>query len=213
MNDSNKNYIRNLYAKFEKETFIKEMELYAAEHRVPIIETDGVELLKQLVRLHRPKHILEIGTAIGYSTIQMALANKQTHITSVELDETRYLEANQNVNKANLSDRIQLILDDANEYLNNIKENEFDFVFIDAAKGQYINYVKKISPFLRSGSLLVIDNVLFKGYVSKEVQDDRKRLVKLGEKIDRFNHWLIEHPEYDTTIMETGDGVAIALKR
>ncbi|WP_279402048.1 O-methyltransferase [Piscibacillus salipiscarius] len=68
-------------------------------------------------------------------------------------------------------------------------------------------------PFLKTGSLIVIDNVLFKGYVSKEVQDDRKRLMKLGEKIDRFNQWLIKHPELDTTVVETGDGVAIALKR
>ncbi|TFB24888.1 O-methyltransferase [Filobacillus milosensis] len=187
------------------------MEKYAQEHHIPIMEKDGIELLKQLIRLHQPKQILEVGTAIGYSAIQMALTLPNLHITSIEKDENRYNEAIKNVDEAGLSQRIKLVLADASDYLEELDES-YDFVFIDAAKGQYQRYFEQIHPCLVTGGLMVIDNVLFKGYVSKEVQD-KDRLVKLGEKINRFNKWLIQHQEYDTTILETGDGVALALKR
>lgn len=213
MTNTNKDYITRLYQNINQLPIIQEMEDYATEHSVPIMEVDGIELLKQLIRIHKPDHVLEIGTAIGYSAIQMALTQPNLKVTSIEIDEKRHQLALHNVHKANMFEQIHLVLEDASLFLDKIEINDYDFVFIDAAKGQYKNYVEKITPYLKSGSIIVIDNVLFKGYVSKEVHDDRKRLMKLGEKIDRFNRWLMDHPQYDTSFVETGDGVAIAVKR
>ncbi|GEL77503.1 O-methyltransferase [Tenuibacillus multivorans] len=209
MTDQTKEYIRRLYQ--ENHPLILEMENYAKENHIPIMEKDGIEFLKQLIRLHRPKHVLEIGAAIGYSAIQMAMADSNVNITTVEKDSERFKEAQKNVKLAGLDRRINIVFADANDFLESMNE-QFDFAFIDAAKGQYRHYVEKIDPYLNRGGLIVIDNVLFKGYVSKEVQE-RERLIKLGEKIDYFNQWLMKHPNYQTTIVATGDGVAIALKR
>ncbi|RPF55545.1 O-methyltransferase [Aquisalibacillus elongatus] len=207
-----KTYIQKLYNDHKpQQDYLEEMEAYALEHQVPIMERDGIELLKQLVRLHQPKTILEIGTAIGYSAIQMAIANEKAHITSIEIDESHKAIAEKNIQKAGLDHQIDVVLSDANEYLEQ-HQHAYDLVFVDAAKGQYKNYIEKLHPILESGSLIIIDNVLFKGYVSKEVQG-HKRFDQLGEKINQFNQWLIEHPHFETTIVETGDGVAIALKR
>ncbi|WP_279402049.1 O-methyltransferase [Piscibacillus salipiscarius] len=120
---TNKQYIQDLYSLNKQALLLEEMEHYASLHSVPIIERDGVELLKQLIRLHKPNQILEIGTAIGYSAIQMASANCETQITSIEIDEERFHIASKNVEKVDMTDRIHLILEDANQYLNQLKMN------------------------------------------------------------------------------------------
>ncbi|GEN46456.1 O-methyltransferase [Alkalibacillus haloalkaliphilus] len=206
-----KQYVQSLYND-ESNPLIASMEQYAIENNVPIMEKDGIEYLKQLIRIQQPKKIIEIGSAIGYSAIQMANSIPDVQVYTVERDEIRYEIAKQYIQEANLEGRIHIDLDDALNWIDHRFTTErFDLAFIDAAKGEYINYVEKITPLLPKGSLLVVDNVLFKGYVSKEKQDN-KRFVKIGEKIASFNEWLLNHPQYQTTIIETGDGIAIALK-
>ncbi|WP_017185306.1 O-methyltransferase [Alkalibacillus haloalkaliphilus] len=206
-----KQYVQSLYND-ESNPLIASMEQYAIENNVPIMEKDGIEYLKQLIRIHQSNNIIEIGSAIGYSAIQMASSMPDVQVYTVERDERRYETAKQYIQKANLEDRIHIDLDDALNWIDyRFTTERFDLAFIDAAKGEYINYVEKITPLLSKGSLLVVDNVLFKGYVSKEKQDN-KRFVKIGEKIASFNEWLLDHPQYQTTIIETGDGIAIALK-
>ncbi|MGM8214198.1 O-methyltransferase [Bacillaceae bacterium W0354] len=211
MERSSKKYIQALYK--EEEELILTLEKSAKTNKVPIMEKDGVEFLKQLIRIYRPKQILEIGTAIGYSAIQMAKASPDSFIKTIEIDENRFNEAVRNIKMAQLDHRIEVILADASQYIEQLsQEYVFDFVFIDAAKGQYKSYVEKISPFIKSNGLIVIDNVLFKGYVAG-VNDDQPRLKKIGQKIDDFNKWLIENKAYDTTFVETGDGIAISIKK
>ncbi|MET3682497.1 putative O-methyltransferase YrrM [Alkalibacillus flavidus] len=206
-----KHYIRSLQP--EQHPLLDKMEQYADNHHVPIMERDGIGLLQQLVRLHQPQHILEIGTAIGYSAIQMALATKHASITTIERDDNRFQEATHFIHEAQLHDRIQVIHHDANVWLDELSSDSqtYDLVFVDAAKGQYQAFVEKIDPFVAEGGLIVVDNVLFKGYVAKEVQDN-ERFVNIGEKINQFNQWLSNHSDYTTTIVESGDGVAIAVK-
>ncbi|NIK11290.1 O-methyltransferase [Alkalibacillus almallahensis] len=206
-----KQYIQSLNQ--HNDSLLLEMEKYAEEHRVPIMELDGIAFLKQLIRIYQPQQLLEIGTAIGYSAIQMANASSNVHITTIERDSTRYQDAAHYVKQAGLTEQISIVFDDALEWLEQIPyEQEYDFIFVDAAKGQYQAFVEKINSHLKSGGILVVDNVLFKGYVAKEVNDD-SRWQSIGEKINHFNQWLVNHIDYDTTIVETGDGVAIAVKK
>src|SRR5690625_4889386 len=176
------------------------------------MEKDGIEFLKQLVRIQAPKSILEIGSAIGYSAIQMALAASEATITTIEKDADRYEQAVSNVREMSLAHRIHVIQQDALEFLSDERiDVSFDFIFIDAAKSKNKEFIEKVHPFLRRKGVIAIDNVLLKGYVSGEKKDS-KRLMKLGEKINDFNHWMINHPKYETVITETGDGIAIAYK-
>ncbi len=206
-----KEYFQSLYK--EDSTLIQQLERYAEEYNVPIIEKDSIELLKQLIRIHQPKRILEIGTAIGYSAIQMASACGNSFITTIEMDENRYEEAVKHIKEALLDHRIEVILQKGETYIENLsKSSTFDFVFIDAAKAQYQSYVELIDPHLEQHGLIVIDNVYFKGYVMEE-NNASKRLQKLGQKINHFNKWLIENDAYDTTFVASGDGLAIAIKK
>ncbi|WP_188206241.1 O-methyltransferase [Alkalibacillus aidingensis] len=208
--EQTKQYIQSLYK--DQDELLTEMEQYAANQQVPIMEKDGIEFLKQIIRIHRPKKIIEIGAAIGYSAIQMAKSDSNVIIQTVERDEKRYHDAISFVKKANLDHRIEVNYNDAVVWLEETKPSSVDLVFIDAAKGEYQKYVEVVHPFLKSGGLIIVDNVLFKGYVSKAVQEN-KRWVKIGEKIATFNEWLFSHPQYETTMIETGDGIAIALKK
>ena len=121
----------------DQEYLIRQMEKYADEKGVPIMEKDGIEFLTEFIKLNKVKNILEIGSAIGYSAINMALAGSDVTVTTIERDKDRYIEAVKNVKKIGLDDRITLILADALDF--NSSE-EFDLIFIDAAKSQYIMF-------------------------------------------------------------------------
>ena len=203
-------YIQSLH--HEQDPRINKMKQYAREFRIPIMEDDGITFMKQLIRIHRPKKILEIGTAIGYSAIQMAKVDPSVHITTLEIDEARFQEAIKQINLFQLDDQIDAIHQDALDYLSGLPDGAtYDFVFIDAAKGKNQAFVEAVYPFLRKNGLIAIDNVLFKGYVSGE-NTDSERLMKIGKKINAFNQWFVQQDDFETTIIETGDGIAVALK-
>lgn len=209
--DSVKQYFESLY--LNEDELLLTIETYASGNRIPIMEKDSIEFLKQLIRIHQPKHILEVGTAIGYSAIQMANAAPIAKITTIEIDEKRYDIALKNIKEANLEDRVHVVLADAKEYLQQLPETTtFDFAFIDAAKGQYQAFFELIDPFMSQHGLIVTDNILLRGYVINQ-NTENKRLNKLGRKVDLFNKWLISNNAYDTTFVETGDGIAISRKK
>ncbi|MFC0014913.1 MULTISPECIES: O-methyltransferase [Allobacillus] len=208
---ASQSYIQSLYEGSDSE--LRRITEYAVEHHVPIMEVDGIQFIKQLIRIHRPKKILEIGTAIGYSAIQMAKVDSSIQITTLEVDETRYRQAMKNIQTLNYENQIKAIHQDAIDYLKERTEAEqFDFVLIDAAKGKNKDFVNYTAPFLKKNGLLVVDNVLFKGYVSGE-NNESKRLSKLGSKINSFNQWLMNDERFETTIVETGDGITVAIKQ
>lgn len=189
-----------------------EMEAYAKENHVPIMEPAGMEALLQILRIHNPKRILEIGTAIGYSALRMADALPDAKIITIERDEERYSEARKNVEAAGASGRMELIFGDALETAGEVEPfAPFDAVFIDAAKGQYQKFFSLYAPMLRAGGILITDNVLFKGLVYKE-EAENGRLGKLAGKIHGYNVWLTGLEDYVTTILPVGDGVAISYK-
>ncbi|SFF52987.1 Predicted O-methyltransferase YrrM [Halobacillus alkaliphilus] len=192
---------------------LADMEAYAAEKNIPIMEQAGIYFLMQLIRMHRPERILEIGTAIGYSALRMLEASPKSKVVSIERDENRFRDAQHFVHKQGAEDKIQLLFGDALDLKEDVqKEGSFDFLFIDAAKGKYEEFFHLYEPLLNEGAVIVSDNVLFKGYVADDSHAD-KRMAKIARKIRDFNNWLVQHPDYHTTIVPIGDGVAITIKK
>ncbi|WP_163101846.1 O-methyltransferase [Peribacillus alkalitolerans] len=199
----------------ERTALFTEMELYASQHEVPIMDLIGMEALLQLLRLHKPKKILEVGSAIGYSALRMADALPETTIVTLERDEERIEKAQQYFKRSKHGDRIVLLTGDALELQDRVAEHgQFDAIFIDAAKGQYRKFFELYSPLLSEHGLIITDNVLYKGLVAMDEKEiDQRRIRSLVRKIRDFNVWLTDHPDYHTTILPIGDGVAISLKK
>ncbi len=190
-----------------------EMEAYAKEHNVPIMELAGIETMLQLLRIHRSQKILEVGTAIGYSALRMANTLKDAHIITIERDEKRIQLAKEFIQRSGLQSQITLIEGDALEVENLVERYApFDAIFIDAAKGQYQKFFTIYSKYLNPDGMIITDNVLFKGLVA-ETNIESKRTRNLVKKIDEFNRWLMSHPDYDSIILPVGDGIAISRRR
>jgi len=189
---------------------LREMEGYAALHHVPIINERGRQAFLQVVQEAKPHRVLEIGTAIGYSSLLMAQHGAaDIEITTLELSDERIKTAQGYIDRSAYADRIHIMGGDAAENLLKLQltGQEFDFVFIDAAKGQYVDYFHKIQPMLADKAVILADNVLFRGYVKGDVPTPRrfKTIVKrLREYIE-----LVSQPPYVTEILENGDGLAV----
>jgi predicted O-methyltransferase YrrM len=211
LNERLHSYIENLVP--ERNPLLAEMEDFAKEHGVPIMELAGIEAMLQLLRIGQPAKILEVGTAIGYSALRMAEAVPAAQIVSIERDEERYQLAEMFISRSNHQHQITLIKGDALEVENVVREHgPFDAIFIDAAKGQYKKFFEIYSNVLQEDGVIITDNVLFKGLVC-EGEIESRNLRNLVRKIDEFNHWLMNHPDYFTVILPVGDGVAISRPR
>lgn len=196
----------------QNDSLILEMEQYAVEHEVPIMDKLGMEFMLQMLRLIQPKSILEIGAAIGYSGIRMVKA-ADADVVTIERDIERYEKAVSYIEKAGLQNRISLLFGDALETFGQVsKHGTFDVIFIDAAKGQYQRFFELYEPLLNDEGVIITDNVLFRGLVAEE-NIENKRIRSLVKKIKTYNEWLMTHPKYDTTIFPIGDGVAVSKKK
>lgn len=191
---------------------IKEMEEYAEEHSVPIMNKRGMNFLCKFIEKNEIKTILEIGTAIGYSAIRMALVNKNIHIVSIERDQERYIEAVKNIKKFKLDKRITLILGDALD-LNVDLTDKFDMLFIDAAKGQYTKFFNKFSKNIEDDGVIVSDNMNFHGLVNEVDTIENRNLRQLVTKLKKYITFLEENDSYDTKFYKVGDGIAITVKK
>ncbi|MBA2173507.1 O-methyltransferase [Halobacillus locisalis] len=204
-------YLQSLLPKATKQ--VERLEEYAKEQGVPIMEPLGIHFLMQIIRMQNPDRILEIGTAIGYSALRMIEASPTSEIVTIERDRERYDEALKNVAEADADHRIHILYGDALEMKEEVvKKAPFDLLFIDAAKGKYEEFFHLYEPLLSEGGVIISDNVLFKGYVADDTEAS-KRMAKIAKKIRQFNEWLTSHPDYHTTIIPIGDGVAITKKK
>lgn len=193
--------------------FILELEQYANDFSVPIVTKEGLELIKLLVKMNKCENILEIGTAIGYCSINLALLNKNIHIDTIERKEEMFVKANENINRINLQNQITTFKADALEFDISLLENrKYDLIFIDAAKAQYQKFFEKYSKLLNDKGIIVSDNLLFHGLVEKD-EIDGKDLRALIRKIKNYNSWLFTNDNFDTTFLRIGDGMAISLKK
>lgn len=191
----------------DQEYLIRQMEKYADEKGVPIMEKDGIEFLTEFIKLNKVKNILEIGSAIGYSAINMALAGSDVSVTTIERDKDRYIEAVKNVKKIGLDERITLILADALDF--NSSE-EFDLIFIDAAKSQYIKFFEKFSHNLKSKGYIVTDNIKFHGFTYSDKSKLSRNLRQLITKLEKYIEFLKNNKEFKTRFFDVGDGIAIS---
>ncbi|MGE6629139.1 O-methyltransferase [Bacillus sp. NPDC077027] len=212
--DQINDYIENLIHPGPDE--IVKLEAYAKLHHIPIMEKVSIELLLQLLSMKNPKKILEVGTAIGYSAIRMANALPDADIYTIERNAKRYEEATHNIEQFHLKERIHVFFGDAIESAGTVQTMApYDVIFIDAAKGQYKRFFELFEPMLADDGIIITDNVLFKGLVARnyeeEIEDKRKR--QLIGKIDSYNQWLMSNPNYQTCIIPVGDGMAISTKR
>lgn len=185
------------------------LEKYAKKYDIPIMQKDGIQFLTNFIKDNNIKNILEIGTAIGYSAIKMALVDNNINIVSIERDEDRYNKAVKNVKKFKLNDRIKIIKDDAfNVELN----DKFDLIFIDAAKAQSIKFFNKFEKNLNKNKYIITDNLKFHGLVeSDEILS--KNLRQLVKKIKDYIQFLKENNNYETTFYDIGDGISVSKKR
>ena len=189
-----------------------EMEQYANENDVPIIEKDTIVYIMKLIKEKKIKNILEIGSAIGYSTILMASSDEGVYVTTIERDETRYMECLKNVKACGLDQKINVVFQDALE-VNLPNDNKYDLIFIDAAKGQNINFFEKFKYFLSDGGYIITDNLNFHGYVGKSDTIESKNLRALVRKIEEYIDFLKANSEFDTQILNIGDGISVSKKK
>lgn len=189
---------------------LEEIELYAKKERVPIMMKDGIEYLCNYIKENNIKNILEIGSAIGYSAIKMALVSDDIKITTIEKDEQRYNIAVENINKFNLQNRINIILDDA---LDTKIEGEFDLIFIDASKGNNINFFNKYKTNLKYNGIIITDNLLFHGLVKDESLAKTRNQRGIVRKIKQYIEFLDTNQEFETEYLEIGDGIAISRRK
>lgn len=183
---------------------IKEMESFASREKVPIMQDSSLLFILNYIKENKIETILEIGTAIGYSAIRMA--NENTYVTTIERDETRYLEAVKNVKLADFEHKIKLIFKDA--FDTNIKD-KFDLILIDAAKGKNREFIEKFQSNLKLGGTIIIDNIDFHGMVGKSSEIKSRNLRSLVRKIENFLKYLETQKEYKVKKINIGDGLII----
>ena len=190
---------------------LEEIREYAEENNVPIMTEDGIKFLTNYIRKHNIKKILEIGAAIGYSAIMMALVDNEIEITTIERDEKRYLEAVKNIKKFHLEERITLLYKDAFDVE---LEEYYDLVFIDAAKAQNIKFFEMFSKNLNPKGTIITDNMNFHGLVDKELDEIKSRNLRaLIRKLKDYAVFLKENKNYETEFLDIGDGIAISIPR
>lgn len=186
---------------------LKKLETSARQRNIPIMLPDGIAYLCNYIKENNVKSILEIGSAIGYSAIKMALVSPDIKITTIEKDKERYQEALENIKSFNLLNRITIINDDA---INTNITDTFDLIFIDASKGHNIDFFNKYSNNLKENGTIITDNLSFHGLVEDEslaVTRNQRGLVK---KIKLFISFLDNNKEFTTTYIPVGDKISIS---
>jgi predicted O-methyltransferase YrrM len=203
-------YLRSLIPPYDEK--LQNLARQCRKAHVPIVEPEVAQLLLFLVSSRKPKKILEIGTAVGYSSILMGRVIRQYKgsIATIERNRARYLSARKNIENAGLDEYINLIYGDASDILIELKDS-YDMVFLDAAKGQYLNFYPEIYRLLLPGGILVADNVLYRGLVIPGSTFHRRKKTMVC-RLRKFLQELNTNPSLTTTILPIGDGVAIAYK-
>lgn len=186
---------------------IEKMEEYAANNYVPIARKANIEFLQKIISEEKLYNILELGSAIGYSAICMASVDENVRITTIERDETLYNIAVENIKEAKKENQINIIFDDI---FNVDIDGEYDLIFIDAAKAQYIKFFEKVSPCLKSDGVIISDNI---DLIDLQRLTDSKKSKRLVKKMGEYKEYLLGLDNYETKIMNIGDGFAITRKK
>ena len=203
--------------------FLDNLEAEANRDNVPIIRKSMQRFLKLMLELKKPKNILEVGTAVGFSAILMAqYSQSDCHITTIEKYEKRIPVAKENFLKSGFNDKITLIEGDAKDILNELLENEngddkfagrYDMIFMDAAKGQYINFLPNAVKLLKKGGVLITDNVLQDDTVIQSKFTVVRRDRTIHKRMREYLQALMKSDELTTDILQVGDGISVSVKK
>ena len=190
---------------------LEEIEQQAHIDGVPIIRKEMESFLRVMLTITKPKRILELGTAVGYSAILMSEAiEKDASIITIENYEKRIVQARDNFKKADI---ITMLEGDAMEIMPGLEGDSFDFVFMDAAKAQYIHFLPEVMRLMKKGAVLITDNVLQEGDIIQSKYVVRRRDRTIHKRMREYLEVVKNHPELETTIVPIGDGITISVKK
>lgn len=208
LNPAQERYLNNF--KRNDDPLVTEMEAYAKEYNVPILSWQSADFLEILIKMLKPKRVLEIGTAIAYSSIRIARNLKRKAVLhTIEKSTDNIALANENINKANLGDRIEIFEGDALNIMPRLGK-KYDFIFLDADKEDYLQLFNYSLILLKKDGVIFIDNLLWHGYAAfKNVPADYRESARY---IKEFNEIFSSHKNLKTTIIPLGDGIGLGIK-
>ncbi len=183
---------------------------YGEAHNIPIIPKDTASILRTILEINKPVRILEIGTAIGYSAAVLAETESVKEIVSLEKYEPWAKIARENFDEYNLNEKVTLVMGDAKDTIQSL-EGQFDLIFIDAAKGHYLEFLKLSEKKLRVGGVFICDNVLFKGMLADKSKFV-KRKITIVKRLKKFLTFICNSDAIQTSILSVGDGLSISVK-
>ncbi len=203
-------YLRELIG--DSKGILKELEVFAEKNGVPIVQKETARLLEFMVNVKKPKKILELGTAIGYSSILMELAaGNNVEITTIERDDKMVEYATENIKNAGLSDRITILHGECLEILETLND-EYDLIFMDAGKGHYSHFLPHCIRMLAKDGMIIADNVLFRGMVAcKDLMIRRK--ITIVKRMKNYMETVSQDESLLTTVLPMGDGIALTVRR
>ena len=188
--------------------YLKDLKQNSLERHIPIIMDETLEVIAKYLKQNKPKKILEIGTAVGYSAICFSeYLAENGKIDTIERDEERIIEAKKNIKEMKLEEVIHIYEGDAVEILPTLNE-KYDMVFIDAAKGKYPFFLKEALRLLNNGGIIFADNILYKGYVMSDYNKHKQRTAV--RNLREYIKAVTENETLETEILEVGDGLAIS---
>lgn len=194
----------------EKSIFLKELEHESNKNHIPIIKNDVADTLRSLLTLKEPKKILEIGTAVGYSSIFfMELLGPDCSVDTFEINEEMIKEAKRNIDESGFSNNINIIEGDA---LINLKELKsfYDFAFVDASKGHYREFFDYILPHMNENAIIICDNILYKGLVCIDIKEVPRRKRTIARNMRNFIEYVYSDKRLTTSIIPVGDGLMVS---
>lgn len=191
-----------------------EIEREANEQRVPVIPHETVTFFIWLFGQIQPKEILEVGTAIGFSAGLMAhYMDQEGKITTIERNPTMIEKAVSNFKQLGIEKKVALLEGQANEWLEKLEEDTYDFIFMDSAKAKYYDFFPDCMRILKEGGVLAIDDVLQGGTILQAAEDIPRRRRKIHRKLNAFLDIVLKHPSLETTLLPLGDGLLLITKK
>lgn len=191
-----------------------EIEQHALERNIPVMQKEGILfLIEKLTEIHA-KSCLEIGSAIGYSSMMMVSHVEDLKVDTIELNDERYREAVQNIEERKLEGRISIFHDDALTFdTNQLNYAPYDCLFIDAAKAQYQKFFEKYIQFVKKDGIVIVDNLDFHGMIFDIDHIKNRNTKQLVKKIKRFKDWIFNHNDYDVDYYAVGDGICVIRRK
>lgn len=190
------------------------IEKHALERNIPVMQKEGILfLIEQLNNIHASS-CLEIGSAVGYSSLMMVSNVEGLKIDTIELNEERYLEAVNNIKQYHYENDIEIFLDDALTFdCEKLKYKNYDCLFIDAAKAQYQKFFEKYVPYVKEDGIIIVDNLDFHGMIFDIDHIKNRNTKQLVKKIKRFKDWIFNHDDYEVNYYPVGDGICVIKRK